>query len=352
MSLQHENPEEDSEQASITPEEYLRESKSSIRKKSFWAIGLGGAAIFISLAAVLAVTTFPEYYPDVENAHSPVFSMLFRNIVFLLGLFFVFAGLWGLYEARRLTLEDIVPTQEAIEFINEGRETIPYYSYILVGSIIAVFLAQLVADSNNPRDFKKLAFSIEIAGLVKPLVLEGEFWRLLTGAALHSSFLHIYFNGQAFYGFGTTIEYLSNRAHLAIVFVLAAIGGSVLSLLAMPEGTSVGASGGIMGLVGYLAIYGMRRRSQLPPGFLKSMLINIGFVVAFGLVAYQIVDNFGHLGGLLVGVIYGFLQVPRSLEKNPRKASAITEFFGMIAMGVFVFTSILSILLILEIIKF
>jgi membrane associated rhomboid family serine protease len=294
----------------------------------------------------------PELNPDVENAGSPVFSMLFRNIVFLLGLFFVLAGLWGLYEARKLTLEDIIPTREAIEFINEGRETVPYYSYILVGSIIAVFLAQMVADSNNARDFKELSFSIETAGLVKQMVWNGEFWRLLTGAALHGSFLHIYFNGQAFYGFGTTIEHLSNRAHLAIVFVLAAIGGSLLSLVAMPEGNSVGASGGIMGLVGYLAIYGMRRRSQLPPGFLKSMLINIGFVAAFGLVAYQIVDNFGHLGGLLIGVIYGFLQVPRNLETNPRQASAITEFFGMIAMGVFVFTSVLSILLVLEIIKF
>jgi rhomboid protease GluP len=198
-----------------------------------------------------------------------------------------------------------------------------------------------------------IAFSIETAGLVKPLVWQGEFWRLLTGAALHLNFLHIYFNGQALYGFGSTIEYLSNRAHLAIVFVLSAIGGSVLSLLAVPEvNPVVGASGGIMGLIGYLAIYGTRRRSQLPPSFLKSMLVNIGFVAAFGLVAYQIVDNFGHLGGLLVGVIYGFLQVPRNLETNPRRASAITEFFGMIAMGVFVFTSVLSVLLILEVIKF
>jgi membrane associated rhomboid family serine protease len=332
----------------------LHENKRSIRKKSLWSIGLGGAAVFITLAAVLTVALYPQYFPEAAAApRASIFSMLFQNIVFLLGLFFVFAGLWGLYEARKLSLEDIIPTQEAVDFLNEGRETVPYYSYILVGSIIAVFVAQLVADANHRReDAEMLPFSIEIAGLVKPLVWQGEFWRVLTGAALHGSFLHIYFNGQAFYGFGTTIEYLSNRAHLAIVFVLAAIGGNVLSLLAMPEGTSVGASGGIMGLVGYLAIYGMRRRSQLPPGFLKSMLINIGFVAAFGLVAYRIVDNFGHLGGLLIGAVYGFLQVPRNLEANPRRASAITEFFGMIAMGLFVFISILSILLILEVIKF
>lgn len=343
-------PEEIEEQ--LTPEEYLQERKASIRKNSRWALGIGAAAVVLSVAAVLIVTSFPGYFSEYDISGESVFSLLFQNIIFLLGLFFAFAGIWGLYEAKKLTLEDVIPTQEAIDFINEGRETTPYYSYILVGCIIAVFLAQLYADDNKSQSAQQLPFSIQAAGLIKPLVWKGEFWRLLTGAALHGGILHIYFNGQALYGFGSTIEYLTNRAHLAIVFVLAAIGGSILSLIALPQAPSVGASGGIMGLIGYLAIYGSRRRSQLPPGFMRSMLVNIGFVAAFGLVAYQVVDNFGHLGGLLVGVIYGFLQVPKNLKKNPRNVRATTEFFGMVAMGVFVFTAILSILLILEYIKF
>lgn len=344
--------EQENQEQTITPEEFLQERKNSIRKNSMWAVIIGGAVVFLSFTAVLFVVNFPEYFVGYDIPRGSVLSMLFRNIIFLLGLFFFFAGLWGLYEAKKLTLEDVVPTQEAVNFIGEGREITPYYSYILVGCIIAVFLAQLAGNSNNPQAAEMFPFSVQAAGLVKPLVWRGEFWRLLTGAVLHINILHLYFNGQALYGFGTTIEYLSNRAHLAIVFVLAAIGGGLLSLYAMPEATSVGASGGIMGLIGYLAVYGSRRRSQLPPGFMKSMLINIGFVAAFGLVAYQIVDNFGHLGGLLVGAVYGFFQIPKSLEKNPRQSTATTEFFGMIAMGVFVFISILSVLLILEFVKF
>ena len=53
---------------------------------------------------------------------------------------------------------------------------------------------------------------------------------------------------------------LSNRAHLAIVFLLSAIGGGILSLVSQPDGISVGASGGIVGLIGYLAVYAFRRR--------------------------------------------------------------------------------------------
>ena len=116
----------------------------------------------------------------------------------------------------------------------------------------------------------------------------------------------------------------------------------------MPVGNSIGASGGIMGLIGYLAIYGYRRRRQLPPDFLKSMLINIGFITAFGLIAYQIIDNFAHIGGFLTGAVYGFVQSPRDLRKNPREVGAAAELLGYFALIIFTFTSIFSILLLLK----
>jgi membrane associated rhomboid family serine protease len=148
------------------------------------------------------------------------------------------------------------------------------------------------------------------------------------------------------------IENLSNRAHLAIVFVLSVLGGSLLSLFLMPDAQSIGASGGIMGLIGYLAIYGYRRKQQLPPDFLRSLLINIGFIAAFGLIAYQIVNNAAHLGGLITGAVYGFLQIPRDLNVNPRTVKPITEAIGLVFLGIFVFISILTIFLLLGTIKF
>jgi membrane associated rhomboid family serine protease len=276
----------------------------------------------------------------------------FPKLIFLLGLFALIAGVWGLYEAKRITLEDLIPSPEAIEFLRQSRDTVPYFSYLLVGCLIVVTLFQLKIEGfDNYLDFG--AESVKIAGLVKPLVWEGEWWRLLTYAALHGIFpLHLYFNAQALYGFGSLIEFLSNRAHLAIVFLLSIIGGGLLSLFFMPEVQSIGASGGIMGLIGYMAIYGYRRKRQLPPDFLRSMLVNIGFIAAFGIIAYQIVDNFGHLGGFLTGAVYGFLQIPHDLNKNPRKALALTEAFGLLSMGIFVFVSILTVLLLLQYVKF
>lgn len=347
MSIEEENPESEN-QSPLTPEEYLAERKASIRKKSWWAIGVGGFLVVVFLGWLLLFTIAKQFgwlnllFEIV--GFKPDLSILFRNILFIFGLFGFIGGIWGLYYAKSLNLNDIIPTEAAIKYLEEVRSITPYYTYILVASIVAVTITQKPGLLN--------ADGIEAAGLVKPLVWNGEFWRLLTAGTLHGGFLHIYFNGQALYGLGTTVEYLSNRAHLAIVFVLAIISGSLFSLYFMPDTASVGASGGIMGIIGYAAVLGYRRKQQMPPDFLKTMLINIGFIGAFGLIAYQIVDNFGHLGGLFVGVVYGFLQIPRNMEKDPRKAGVIADFFGMLAMGVFVFTAILSILLILQKIKF
>lgn len=338
MDSQNENSEE---QEQLTPEEYLAKRKASARKKSWWAIGIGAFLVFAHLVWLPVLYWFGR-----ES-----FSLFFQSILFILGLVGFIGGLWGLFYARSLNLSDIIPTEAAIKYLAEARQITPYYTYILVVSIIAVYIVQVLVDRGNNDDSELLPRSIQLAGLIKPLVWKGEFWRLLTVGTLHGWLLHIYFNGQALYGLGTTVEYLSNRAHLAIVFVLAIISGALFSLYFMPDTISVGASGGIMGIIGYAAMLGYRRKSQMPPDFLKNMLINIGFIAAFGIVAYQFIDNFGHLGGLLVGVVYGFLQIPRSLEKDPRKVGVIADFLGMIAMGVFVFTAILSILLILEKIK-
>jgi membrane associated rhomboid family serine protease len=326
MSLKYEKPEE--ELVPQTPEEFLRERKRSIRHRSYWAVGIG-------LGLVLA-----HIIPAVLTGHSLL--IIFRSILFVIGLLVFIGGLWGLYEANRLTLEDFIPSAEAVRFAQRGGAVTPYFSYIIVACLVGILLVQMANGIDR---------SVAVAGLVKPAVWEnGQLWRLITGATLHAGILHIYFNCQALYGIGSMIEYLSNRAHLAIVFLLAIVCGSLMSLFLMPHETSVGASGGIMGLIGYLAVYGYRRKQQLPPGFLRSMLLNIGFIAAFGIIAYQFVDNAAHLGGLLAGAAYGFIQVPKDLRDDPREANLLTVSFGYAALGIFISFAVLSVLLVSRII--
>lgn len=218
----------------------------------------------------------------------------------------------------------------------------PYYTVILIAAIAAVAIAQLGTGLDD---------SILAAGFVKPAFIQGhEYWRILTGATTHGSVLHVMMNCYAFYSFGKIFEMLSNRAHLAIVFLLSAVGGGVLSLIFQPDGISVGASGGIVGLIGYLAIYAFRRRQFISPEFRKSLLVNIGFILVFGIALYQVIDNFGHIGGLVTGAVYGFLQIPADEHIDPRETSSTVSFFGLAALGIYIAACCFSILLILRVV--
>ena len=218
----------------------------------------------------------------------------------------------------------------------------PLYTIILIGGIAAVFAAQFAVG---------IGPSADLAGFDKPAFLRGhEYWRILTGATTHGSILHVFMNCYAFYSFGRIVELISNRAHLAIVFLGSAIAGGILSLIFVPDGLSVGASGGIVGLIGYLAVYAFKRRKFVSYEFRKSLLINIGFILIFGLALYQVIDNYGHIGGLMFGAFYALTQVPSDEYVDPRIAGPITNIAGLAAVGIYLAACAFAILLIFRVV--
>lgn len=227
----------------------------------------------------------------------------------------------------------------------------PTYTYILLGSIAAVFVAQLIfgdaLSTLSPANLFGDERSAVAAGFVKPYFVNyHQYWRILTGAAVHGGVLHVVMNGYALLVLGRVCEMLSNRAHLAIVFVLACVGGGLLSLLCLPDGVSVGASGGIVGVMGYITIYAFRRKRFISAQFRRSLLINLAFLAVFGLVLINVVDNYGHLGGLVAGMIYGLIQIPSDERVDPRVANPATKAFGVAALGLYIAACVLSIILI------
>jgi membrane associated rhomboid family serine protease len=324
MTYEYQAPEDERPQP--TPEEFLAAQKKSIRKKGWWAVGIGGFVVAVHIGWLLFFAMLGA---------EPDFSVLFRSIFFILGLFGFAAGMYGLYYAHSLKIEDLTPSAEAIAFAQTSTAVTPYYTLILLGCIVAGYVAQTLVG---------LEQSMLAAGFVRTDIVEGgQYWRLLTVGALHGSVLHIFLNGNALYGLGGLVEYLSNRAHLALVFVLAILGGSLASLFFGPFEHAVGASGGILGVFGYLLIYAYRRKQQLPPGFLKSLLINIAFIAGFGIIAYQLVDNFAHVGGFLVGAVYAFIQVPKDLAADPRKTNSIVNTLGIVAIAIYIAEALFAI---------
>lgn len=212
------------------------------------------------------------------------------------------------------------------------------FAWALLGLVVFIFCFEVL----------HLPETVAAAGLDKHAVWRGEWWRLFTGPLMHGGLLHLLFNAAALIGLGRLVELLSSRYHLALIFTVSAFCGSLFSLFLLPNTTSVGASGGLLGLIGFLGILGWRRKRIMPPGFVKSVLINIALIAMMGMLAFKIIDNAAHLGGLVGGAIAGVLLIPSDEQKLPIPCGwivktlgvlslAVTIFFGFFAMGKIIF---------------
>ena len=207
-------------------------------------------------------------------------------------------------------------------------------------ALIGIFVIQVLASAiaAGPGNFISGLFgytmfigqeSIAAAALVKPLGSEP--WRLLTCGLVHGGLLHILFNGMAFKSVGQVLERFYGGRMLLLVFFLSVLGGSAASVILMPKTTSLGASGGILGLVGFLLIIGLRFRSQLPADFAKSIIRSVLLMAVIGYVARHFIDNAAHAGGFLTGCLIALPLGKNVQELGNYKEAPWVRWGGMVA---------------------
>jgi len=170
-------------------------------------------------------------------------------------------------------------------------------------------------------------------------VADGEYYRLLTAAFLHGGVFHILMNMFALAQLGPVLEHALGRARFVALYVLSALGGSVLSyLLSSPLQLGVGASGAIFGLFG--AYYVVVRRLG---GETRSIvtLLAINLVITF---AIPIIDWRAHLGGLVTGALVAaaLAYAPRGPQRAQVQALACTAVALLLVAAVVVRTTALG----------
>jgi membrane associated rhomboid family serine protease len=82
------------------------------------------------------------------------------------------------------------------------------------------------------------------------IVQEGQAWRVLSAMFLHAGLIHFTLNMLALWFIGKAIEQCHGFFASMLLFVAPGIGGTILSAIFLPNFISVGASGGIFGLIG------------------------------------------------------------------------------------------------------
>jgi rhomboid protease GluP len=138
----------------------------------------------------------------------------------------------------------------------------------------------------------------------------GQLWRFFTPMLLHGSILHIGFNMYALMIFGAGLERRYGHGRFLLLYILSGFAGTVFSFL-FSSAYSIGASGAIFGLVGAEGIFLFQNR-KLFGARVRQALNNVIFVVAINLFLglQPGIDNWGHMGGLMGGLIFAWFAGP------------------------------------------
>ncbi len=139
----------------------------------------------------------------------------------------------------------------------------------------------------------------------RPLIVEGEVWRLFTASYVHANLLHVANNLAMLVLIGSLLEQAMRAWWYAAVYVLTGLIGISVSVVWHPDTVIVGASAAIFGLAGYGVVYlyaNRRSRGSAHPGLIKVAALFLGINVVIGVLVPGI-DLVAHVAGFAAGCV-------------------------------------------------
>ena len=200
--------------------------------------------------------------------------------------------------------------------------SVPPVTWALIVANTVIYILQLGASDGFIRTFAlwplgaSPALGPDALGAFQP-------WQLVTYSFLHGSFTHLFLNMLALFMFGSELERLFGRRRYLAYYFAAVLAAAVTQIVVSTATGSfyptVGASGGVFGLLLAYGIYFPRRTIVLlfPPIPMPAWLFVIVYAVIelyLGVTGTQAgVAHFAHLGGM----VGGFLML-RYWRRQPR----------------------------------
>jgi membrane associated rhomboid family serine protease len=132
---------------------------------------------------------------------------------------------------------------------------------------------------------------------------------------------------------GKRLEVFARWPHLPMVFLFAAcIGGEASARFTTAP--SVGASGGLMGWLGFLLVFETLHKELIPRSARRRLLAGVFLTALIGLIGYRYIDNSAHAGGLLAGMAYAAIVFQRSASACRPRLTLTDRIAGIAALGV------------------
>lgn len=201
-----------------------------------------------------------------------------------------------------------------------------------------VGLVQLVVEMRSPSPF---GITVAMAGLTKHAGQAADGWRLLTAPFLHGHWLHWLMNASALAYLGKRVETFARWPHLVLTFLIAAwIGGEASARFT--QSPSIGASGGLMGLLGFLLVFETLHRGLVPESSRRRLVGGVLLTAVIGFVFHRFIDNAAHAGGLVAGMVYAVLVFPKSSSPHRPRTTMADVLLGGAALGMLVCSALLA----------
>ena len=190
---------------------------------------------------------------------------------------------------------------------------------VTIGLIIINCIIFLVMEILG--NTQSAVFMLEHGGIYPlKIVEEGEYWRFFTAMFLHFGFDHLLNNMVMLGAAGRILEKEMGKVKYFLLYIIAGIGGGALSCFQMIQSgdyaVAAGASGAIFGIVGALCWIVIVHKGRFQSLTGKGLLIMLVLCLYYGLTAGN-VDNWGHIGGLVMGFVMGIVFYRRPKQKEP-----------------------------------
>lgn len=186
--------------------------------------------------------------------------------------------------------------------------------YILIALNITFFILSLVFSKSLKI---KLPVLSAMGAANGDLIRSGDYYRILTSSFLHAGPEHLLINMYSLFVLGMSVINIIGEEKFLVVYFVSAIFAGMTSLLT--KHYSVGASGAIFGLLGFILVFALINRKNMKKSVLIEIFSVLGLNLMIGLVPGSGIDNLGHLGGLISGIIISIILLTGEKRKWEQK---------------------------------